>query len=74
MTACLKKEKVPAMNQHPTPKRFPTESIKKVGLILAGLFLAYTIIGFWIVPPIAKPRMEKALSRAIGREVTIERR
>jgi len=46
--------------------------IKKIGLIIIGLFLLYVIAGFWVVPPLLKPRLEKELSSQIGRKVTIE--
>ena len=46
--------------------------IKKLGLIIIGLFLLYVIAGFWVVPPLLKPRLEKELSDQIGRKVTIE--
>ena len=46
--------------------------IKKLGLIIIGLFLLYVIAGFWVVPPLLKPRLEKELSGQIGRKVTIE--
>ena len=45
--------------------------IKKLGLIIIGLFLLYVIAGFWVVPPLVKPRLEKELSSQIGRKVTI---
>ena len=44
---------------------------KKIGLIVAGLFLLYLIIGFWVVAPLLKPRLEEQLSSVIGRKVTI---
>jgi outer membrane protein OmpA-like peptidoglycan-associated protein len=46
--------------------------IKKLGIIIIGLFLLYVIAGFWVVPPLLKPRLEKELSSQIGRKVTIE--
>ena len=46
--------------------------IKKIGLIIIGLFLLYVIVGFWIVPPLLKPKLEKMLASQIGRKVTIE--
>ncbi|MGD9138508.1 MAG: DUF748 domain-containing protein, partial [Desulfobacterales bacterium] len=35
-------------------------------------FLLYVIAGFWVVPPLVKPRLEKELSSQIGRKVTID--
>ena len=46
--------------------------IKKLGLITIGLFLLYMIAGFWVLPSLLKPRLEKELSSQIGRKVTIE--
>ena len=47
--------------------------IKKIGLILGGIFLIYVIVGFLVVPPLLKPNVEKQLSNLLGRKVTIER-
>jgi hypothetical protein len=44
---------------------------KKISLIVAGLFLLYVIIGFWVVPPLFKPKLEEQLSGLLGRKVTI---
>ncbi len=44
---------------------------KKIGLIVAGLFLLYVIIGFTVVPPLLKPQLEEQLSGLLGRKVTI---
>ena len=44
---------------------------KKISLIVAGLFLFYLIIGFWVVPPLLKPKLEEQLSGLLGRKVTI---
>lgn len=44
---------------------------KKIALIATGLFLLYVIIGFWIVPPLLKPKLEEQLSGLLGRKVTI---
>ena len=45
--------------------------VKRIGLILAGLFLIYLILGFWVVPLLLKPKLEEQLSRLLGRQVTI---
>lgn len=37
-----------------------------------GLVAAFAVIGFLVVPQIAKPRLEEALSKALHRKVTIE--
>ena len=44
---------------------------KKIGLIVAGLLLLYVIIGFWVVPPLLKPKLEEQMSGLLGRKVTI---
>ena len=60
------------MTQDKTKKKSARSLIKKLGLIIIGLFLLYVIAGFWVVPPLLKPRLEKELSSQIGRKVTIE--
>ena len=60
------------MTQNKTKKKSANSLIKKLGLIIIGLFLLYVIAGFWVVPPLLKPRLEKELSSQIGRKVTIE--
>ena len=44
---------------------------KKIALIVTGLFVFYVIVGFWIVPPLLKPKLEEQLSDLLGRKVTI---
>ena len=60
------------MTQNKTKKKSARSLIKKLGLIIIGLFLLYVIAGFWVVPLLLKPRLEKELSGQIGRKVTIE--
>jgi len=45
--------------------------LKKIGLIVAGLFLLYVMIGFWLLPLLLKPKLEEQLSDLLGRTVTI---
>src|SRR5262245_65073196 len=45
---------------------------RKILWWLAGLIAAFAVIGFLVVPPIAKSQMEKALSAALHRPVTVE--
>ena len=45
---------------------------RKVLFWILGLVAAFALIGFFVVPPIAKPRLEEALSTALHRPVTIE--
>ena len=61
-----------SMTQNKTKKKSSSLLIKKLGIIIIGLFLLYVIAGFWVVPPLLKPRLEKELSNQIGRKVTIE--
>ncbi|MGD8293818.1 MAG: hypothetical protein PVF37_19045, partial [Desulfobacterales bacterium] len=60
------------MNQNKTKTKSAYLPLKKIGLIIIGLFLLYVIAGFWVVPPLVKPRLEKELSSQIGRKVTID--
>jgi outer membrane protein OmpA-like peptidoglycan-associated protein len=60
------------MTQNKTKKKSAYSLIKKLGLVIIGLFLLYVIAGFWVVPPLLKPRLEKELSSQIDRKVTIE--
>ena len=60
------------MTEDKTKKESANSLIKKLGLIIIGLCLLYVIAGFWVVPPLLKPRLEKELSSQIGRKVTIE--
>ena len=52
-------------------KQACVKGFKKIGLIIAGLFVFYVIVGFWVVPPLLKPRLEEHLSSSLGRQVTI---
>lgn len=45
--------------------------INRISLIIVGLFLIYVIVGFWVVPPLLKPKLEEQLSSLLGRKVTI---
>jgi hypothetical protein len=60
------------MTENKAEKKSPYSLIKKLVLIIIGLFLLYVIAGFWVVPPLLKPRLEKELSSQIGRNVTID--
>ena len=52
----------------PSPAR-----LRRLALWLAGLFLLLVLAGFFIVPPVAKSLIVKQASKALGREVSIER-
>ena len=41
-------------------------------MILVGCFLLYIVAGFWIIPPLLKPFVEKQLSRHLDRMVSIQ--
>ena len=58
-------------------KPLPTEPARKSRLRkllfwVVGLFLVYTIVGFFIAPPIIRSVAVKQLSRQLGRDVTIQ--
>ncbi|MGH7946559.1 MAG: DUF748 domain-containing protein, partial [Opitutaceae bacterium] len=38
-----------------------------------GLVALYTVVGFFVVPPIARSQLEKRLSAELGRRVTVEK-
>ncbi|MBC2710515.1 MAG: DUF748 domain-containing protein [Desulfosarcina sp.] len=60
------------MTQNQKKKKSAIPLIKKSSFILISLFILYVITGFWVVPPLLKPRLENELSSQIGRKVTIE--
>ncbi len=45
--------------------------LSKILMIVGGVFLLFVIIGFWVVPPLLKPKLEAQMSGLLGREVTI---
>ncbi|MEN8211221.1 MAG: DUF748 domain-containing protein [Thermodesulfobacteriota bacterium] len=60
------------MTHNQKMKKSTISWIKKSSFILICIFLLYVIAGFWVVPPLLKPRLENELSSQIGRKVTIE--
>ena len=60
------------MIQNKTKKKSASSLIKKIAFIIVGLYLLYLVAGFWVVPLLLRPRLEKELSSQIGRKVTIE--
>ena len=60
------------MSDDDDKKKARIKWVKRVSLIIAGLFLLYVVIGFWVVPPLLKPRLEEQLSGLLGRKVTID--
>src|SRR3569833_544728 len=53
------------------PARKPRR-LRKLLFWVIGLFLVYTIVGFFIAPPIVRSVAAKQLSKQLGREVTIQ--
>jgi uncharacterized protein involved in outer membrane biogenesis len=49
-----------------------TPRARRTGWWILGIVAAYGVVGFLIVPPIAKPYLVAALSEELKREVTIE--
>lgn len=58
-----------------TPNWWATTTPRKRKLVLwlIGLFIFYTVAGFFIVPPIVRIVAVKQLSKQLGREVTIQK-
>jgi hypothetical protein len=65
-------ERLIIMNDDREKKNQRIKLAKKIGLIVAGLFFLYLILGFWVVAPLLKPKLEDQLSSLIGRKVTID--
>lgn len=59
------------MSNDLSKKKLRVQWVKRITLIIAGLFLIYIFIGFWVVPPLLKPKLEEQLSSLLGRKVTI---
>jgi hypothetical protein len=59
------------MPNEPGKKKTRIIWIKRISLIIVGLFLFYVLVGFWVVPPLLKPKLEEQLSSLLGRKVTI---
>jgi hypothetical protein len=47
--------------------------LRRLALYLAGLFVLFVLAGYFIVPPVAKSLIVKQATKALGREVSIER-
>ena len=47
--------------------------LRRFLVLVAGLALVFTIVGFFVIPPIAKSLLEKRLSAELGRQVTVEK-
>jgi len=46
--------------------------VKKIALWVVGLFVAFSLIGFFVVPPIAKSVLLKQVSSALHRDVSVK--
>lgn len=57
-----------AANVHGIPPR-----ARKLALWAAGAVALYAVIGFLLVPPIARQQLERVLGEQLGRQVAIER-
>ena len=61
------------MNTPPTAHPDRTSNrLRKLALWAAGLFLLYTIVGFFVLPPVIRSVAAKKLSEQLGREVTLQ--
>ena len=60
------------MKENKKEQKSAISTIKKISLVIIALYVLYVIAGFWIVPPLIKPMVEKELSSQLGRSVTIE--
>ncbi|MBL9199867.1 MAG: DUF748 domain-containing protein [Opitutaceae bacterium] len=49
----------------------PSPRLRRWLITLAGLLAVYTIVGFLVVPPVAKAQAEKRLSAELGRSVRL---
>jgi hypothetical protein len=54
----------------PQPPR-KRNKLRKLVFLAVGLFIVYTIVGFFVLPPIIRSVAAKKLSEQLGREVTI---
>ncbi|WP_414662320.1 DUF748 domain-containing protein [Horticoccus sp. 23ND18S-11] len=51
----------------------PASKLRRRLLIVAGLLLLFTLVGFFLLPVIAKSQLEKRLSAELGRRVSVEK-
>lgn len=50
-----------------------TPKVKKIGGWLAALWLAFSVLGYFVAPPLAKSLLIGQLAQALGRDVSIEK-
>ncbi|RJR16904.1 MAG: DUF748 domain-containing protein [Desulfobacteraceae bacterium] len=48
------------------------KTVRKVFIIMAGIFAVYSILGFFVLPPVARSFLSKNLGKALNRKVTIQ--
>jgi hypothetical protein len=51
----------------------PPSRLRRRLLILTSLVLLFTVVGFFVLPPIVKSQLQKRLSAELGRRVTVEK-
>ena len=44
--------------------------LRNLGVVVTTLIALYAIIGFLVIPPIARPQLDSTLSRELGRHAT----
>ncbi len=47
--------------------------VRRVVRVTVILLAVYTVVGFFVLPPIAKSQIQKRASATLGRQVTVER-
>lgn len=50
-----------------------TSVARRRWLVLLGVAVLFTVVGFFVLPPVVKAQLEKRLSRELGRKVTVEK-
>src|SRR6185312_8854540 len=60
------------MNQPLTQPAQKKNRFRKLSFCAIGLFLIYTLVGFFVLPPIIRSVAVKQLTQQLGREVTIQ--
>lgn len=67
---------MPCATRHNADNEFSMNISRKLGRRLfwwvVGILLFYTIVGFFVVPPLVRSVAQKRLSQQLGREVTIQ--
>ncbi len=50
-----------------------TPVVRRRSVIMLTLLALFTVVGFFVLPPVIKAQLEKRLSRELGRKVTVEK-